>query len=264
VKAASEVYVLAAVYVFAAGGLAHADPFVLTANALATTTSPAGLITVSADAAMGTNVSAEAVVWTGGGGNLTGDRPGDVLVMALRARTDGGSASGQLGRFVAMLGALRPMQIDGAAGRVRLPYHLDLEAYAGVPVVAGLTTARTWDWITPPTRAAPIATPPRRTPGSRSARARSRPATRRAPAATCRTASARRRSSRARTAIAPGPCSRPRRIRAAPTVTSRTAIRSARARAATATWSVIRPRAPAWRAPAATRFTPHRSPGRSR
>lgn len=135
------------VCVLAAGGLAHADPLVLTANALATTTSPAGLITVSADAAMGPNVSAEAVVWTGGGGNLTGDRPGDVLVMVLHARTDGGSASGQLGRFVATLGALRPVQIDGAAGRVRLPYHLDLEAYAGVPVVAGLTTARTWDWI---------------------------------------------------------------------------------------------------------------------
>jgi hypothetical protein len=71
---------------------------------------------------------------------------GDVLVIALRGRTRSGRASGQLGRFVSTLGALRPVHVDGAAARVRLPKRFDLEAVAGVPVVPGLATARTWDW----------------------------------------------------------------------------------------------------------------------
>jgi hypothetical protein len=124
----------------------HADPLVLSANALATTASPAGLVTVSANAAASDHVSVEAVVWTGGGGDLTGDFPGDVLVMVMRARTDNGMASGQLGRYVATLGALRPLQIDGAGGRVRLPHRFAVEAFAGVPVLRDPTLSRAWDW----------------------------------------------------------------------------------------------------------------------
>ncbi|MEO8843245.1 MAG: hypothetical protein ABI591_23055 [Kofleriaceae bacterium] len=124
----------------------HADPLVLSANALATTTSPAGLVTVSANAAATDHVSVEAVVWTGGGGDLTGDFPGDVVVMVMRARTDSGIASGQLGRYVATLGALRPIQIDGAGGRVRLPHRFTVEAFAGVPVLRDPTLSRAWDW----------------------------------------------------------------------------------------------------------------------
>jgi hypothetical protein len=69
----------------------------------------------------------------------------DVLVIVLRGRA--GPANGTLGRFVATLGALRPVHLDGADGRVHLPYRFDVEAYAGVPVVPSLTTARTWDWV---------------------------------------------------------------------------------------------------------------------
>jgi hypothetical protein len=128
------------------GATAHADPLVLSANALATTTSPAGLVTVSANGAATDRVSVEAVVWTGGGGDLTGDFPGDVLVMVMRARTESGMASGQLGRYVATLGALRPIQIDGAGGRVRLPHRFAIEAFAGVPVLRDPTESRAWDW----------------------------------------------------------------------------------------------------------------------
>jgi hypothetical protein len=129
------------------GTSAHADPLVLTANALATTAAPAGLVTVSAEATPADHVSVEAVVWTGGGGNLTGELPGDVLVMVMRARTESGAASGQLGRFVASLGALRPIQIDGGAGRVLLPHRFVAEAYAGVPVLRDRSVSRAWDWV---------------------------------------------------------------------------------------------------------------------
>ena len=129
------------------GATANADPLVLSANALATTTSPAGLVTVSANGAATDRVSVEAVVWTGGGGDLTGDFPGDVLVMVMRAHTADGMASGQLGRYVASLGALRPIQIDGAGGRVRLPHRFSVEAFAGVPVLRDPTISRAWDWV---------------------------------------------------------------------------------------------------------------------
>lgn len=124
----------------------RADPLVLAANALATTTSPAGLVTVSSNGAVTDHVSVEAVVWTGGGGDLTGDFPGDVLVMVIRARTANGKASGQLGRYVATLGALRPLQIDGAGGRVQLPHRFAVEAFGGVPVLRDPTSSRAWDW----------------------------------------------------------------------------------------------------------------------
>jgi len=131
---------------------AAADPIQLRADALATTGAPAGLVTVSADGSMDPGVSAEAVLWTGGGtvhsvGTIGDDSHADILVMVLRAHTADGRASGRIGRFIESLGALRPVQVDGAAGLVSLPLHVDVEAFAGSPVVAGLTTTRAWDWI---------------------------------------------------------------------------------------------------------------------
>jgi hypothetical protein len=128
---------------------AGADPLRLRADALATTTSPAGLVMLQADGDAGPNLSAEAMVWTGGGspaGNLGDEAHAEVLVIALRARSADGRSVARLGRFVESLGALRPLQIDGAAGRLRLPHAVDVEAYAGIPVAPGLLTSRTWDW----------------------------------------------------------------------------------------------------------------------
>ncbi len=127
---------------------ATADPVRLRADALATTTSPAGLLVLEADGAMEPGLSAEAVVWFGGIREPERDATGDVLVIALRARDPKGRATAQLGRFVAMLGALRPTHVDGASGRLRLPKKLDVEAFAGVPVLpTTVDESRAWDWI---------------------------------------------------------------------------------------------------------------------
>ena len=142
--------------VICASTRAIADPIQLRADALATTAAPAGLVTVAADGDAGPGLSAEAVVWTGAG--TIGDTArADVLVIALRARTLDGRASTRIGRFVESLGALRPVQLDGAAARVVLPYRIEAEAFAGIPVVpvlpetqpfGSLTQGRAWDWIT--------------------------------------------------------------------------------------------------------------------
>lgn len=133
---------------------AAADPLRLRADALATTASPAGLLVLDASGAANPNLSAEAVVWLAGGAALDGtpnsDARGDVLVIAVDAHTPGGTAGARLGRFVAVLGALRPEHVDGAQLRLRLPYHLDLEGIGGLPVetgVPGLMMDRTWNWL---------------------------------------------------------------------------------------------------------------------
>jgi hypothetical protein len=135
-----------ALVVAAIASTAHADPIRLRADALSSTRAPAGLLVLEADGAPRDGMTAEAVVWIAGARELDDAAAGDVLVIAVRGKTERGRASGQLGRFVSSLGALRPVHVDGAAGRVRLPKRLDLEAVAGVPVMPGLATARTWDW----------------------------------------------------------------------------------------------------------------------
>jgi hypothetical protein len=136
-----------AIAAIAASSRADADPLRLRADALSTTAAPAGLLTLEADGAPGPGLSAEAVVWTArsNDGEAEGSR-GDVLVIALRAHTADGRADARLGRFVESLGALRPLHVDGAAGRARLPFQLVVEAYGGMPVVPGLATARGWSW----------------------------------------------------------------------------------------------------------------------
>ena len=129
---------------------AAADPLRLRGDALASTASPVGLLTLDGDAQATSWLDAEALVWLGAGAGLAdaaagGDADGDALVIALRARAPGGRAEARLGRLVVTAGALRPLHLDGAAGRVRLPRRIDVEAFAGVPVVPGLTD-RGWDW----------------------------------------------------------------------------------------------------------------------
>jgi hypothetical protein len=121
---------------------ASADPYRLRADALASTQSPVGLLVLEGDAKPSATSNAEAIVWTA-------NDNADVLVIALRARTKDGRVGGKVGRFVAMLGALRPVHVDGAAGRVRLAKRFDVEAYAGMPVIAfehGMGE-RAWDWV---------------------------------------------------------------------------------------------------------------------
>jgi hypothetical protein len=130
---------------------AAADPLRLRADALATTAAPAGLLVLDASGAAQPGLSAEAVVWVAGNtatDRMRGDDPhGDVLVIAVDAHTADGAAAARLGRFVSTLGAIRPEHVDGAAVRLRLPYKVDVEAIGGVPVLPGLMTSRTWDWL---------------------------------------------------------------------------------------------------------------------
>ncbi len=125
---------------------AGADPLRLRADALSSTASPAGLLVLDASGDPASGLSAEAVVWMMGSRELDDTVTGDVLVMTVRGRTATNRASGQVGRFVSSLGALRVTHVDGGAARVRLPARFDLEAVAGVPVMPGLATARSWDW----------------------------------------------------------------------------------------------------------------------
>jgi hypothetical protein len=125
-----------------ASARAYADPYRLRADALATTQSPAGLLVLEADAKATATTSAEAVVWTA-------NDNADVLVIALRARTKDGRIGGRVGRFVASLGALRPVHLDGGSARLRLPKKIDVEAYGGVPVLSfeHPMRERAWDWV---------------------------------------------------------------------------------------------------------------------
>jgi hypothetical protein len=127
---------------------ASADPLRLRADALATTASPAGLLVLEADGAIRSGLSAEAVVWIAGARTPGEDTSGDVLVIAVDATSKDARTRARVGRFVSLLGALRPVHVDGATLRRRLPRQFDVEAVAGMPVVAsGLVTGRSWDWI---------------------------------------------------------------------------------------------------------------------
>ncbi len=127
---------------------ASADPLRLRADALATTASPAGLLVLEADRAIHSGLSAEAVVWIAGARTPGEDASGDVLVIAVDATSKDARVRARVGRFVALLGALRPIHVDGATLRVRLPRKFDVEAVAGMPVTPnGLTAGRSWDWM---------------------------------------------------------------------------------------------------------------------
>lgn len=137
--------VVACVLVAAPAG---ADPLRLRADALASSASPAGLLVLEADGTPRAGLSAEAVVWVAGARTPGEDAGGDVLVIAVRGRSKDGRAGAQLGRFVSMLGALRPVHVDGGSLRLRLPHRLDVEAVAGMPVPpTGLGNGRSWDWM---------------------------------------------------------------------------------------------------------------------
>ena len=138
----------ASIAIACAATAAAADPLRLRADALATTASPAGLLVLEADGAVRSGLSAEAVVWIAGARSPGEDASGDVLVIAVDATSKDARTRGRVGRFVSLLGALRPVHVDGATLRLRLPRQFDVEAVAGMPVVAsGLVTGRSWDWI---------------------------------------------------------------------------------------------------------------------
>jgi hypothetical protein len=129
-----------------ASARAEADPLRLRADALASTSSPAGLLVLEGEGEARQGLTAEAIVWMANARVFDEKTTGDVLVVDVHGRSASGAVVGTLGRFVSTMGALRPVHVDGGSLRVRLPAKFDVEAMAGMPVVLGLTTARTWDW----------------------------------------------------------------------------------------------------------------------
>jgi hypothetical protein len=122
--------------------VARADGYRLRADALAAVQSPVGLLVLAADGAPRPWLSAEALVWVGAGDA----READALVIALRMRAPDGRGEARLGRFVLAAGALRPVHIDGAHGRVQVLGRWFAEGFGGTPVVPGFGP-RAYDWL---------------------------------------------------------------------------------------------------------------------
>lgn len=122
---------------------ADADPYRLRSNAFALSQAdtPAGLLTLSANGDPTPWMSAEAVVWMGAGD----DSEADAMVVYVKIRDPQDRGELQLGRFIAVPGALRPLHLDGARGLARLPYDLRLEVFGGIPVMPELG-ASAYDW----------------------------------------------------------------------------------------------------------------------
>lgn len=121
---------------------ARADGYRLRADALAAVQSPVGLLVLAADGTPRPWLSAEALVWVGAGA----ESEADALVIALRMRAPDGRGEARLGRFVLSAGALRPVHMDGAHGRVQVLGRWFAEGFGGMPVVPGFG-ARAYDWL---------------------------------------------------------------------------------------------------------------------
>ncbi|HVV81931.1 MAG TPA: hypothetical protein VHE35_02585 [Kofleriaceae bacterium] len=126
-----------------ASGRAQAEPLRLRGDALASVESPVGLLVLDGEGGVKRDVSAEAMVWLGADGD---GLDGDALVMAIIARRHDGRAELRVGRFVTTAGALRPVHVDGASARVRLPYRLDAEVFSGLSVIPRFNAFRN-DWV---------------------------------------------------------------------------------------------------------------------
>lgn len=125
---------------------AAADPIRLRGDALATAETPAGLLSLSARDRFAPWLSAEAVVWFGAGSDRPDDATGDVLVISVEARDLQRHRAIRIGRQVVTAGALRPVHLDGAGGRIRVPWAIDVEAFGGVPVVPRFGVGA-YDWL---------------------------------------------------------------------------------------------------------------------
>jgi hypothetical protein len=100
----------------------------------------AGLLVLTGESAYRSWLSAETVVWLG-----TGERRGDVMIVAVRARTPDGYGEVRVGRILVTAGALRPLHLDGVDAIARTPWGTSLELFGGMPVVADFQP-RDYDW----------------------------------------------------------------------------------------------------------------------
>jgi hypothetical protein len=133
-----------ALSVVAAPAVVAADPLRLRGDVLATVESPTGLVTLEAEDRVRPWLDAEALVWFGAGADAGAEA--DALVVVVRLRDPRRRGSLRLGRQVVVAGALRPVHVDGVAARAHLPRRVDVELFAGLPVVPGFGP-RPYDWL---------------------------------------------------------------------------------------------------------------------
>lgn len=136
----------AAMALVARGVPARAEALRLRGEALAGVASPVGLVTIEASARARPWLRAEAVVWTGAGAGAAAVADADALVIAIIARDPRGRGMARLGRFVASVGALRPLHLDGAQMAARLPHRIVVDVFGGIPVEAS-EMGRAYDWV---------------------------------------------------------------------------------------------------------------------
>jgi hypothetical protein len=121
-----------------------AQPLRLRADAFVDTSAPAGLVVLSGEDRARPWLQIESLVWAG----ARTDAAADVLVLSAKLRDPRRRAELHVGRFVFSAGAIRPVQIDGAAATTRLPSSFGvttLELFGGAPVAPRLG-ARPYDW----------------------------------------------------------------------------------------------------------------------
>ncbi len=99
-----------------------------------------GLLVLTGEARQPSWLTAETVVWLGIGG-----RPGDVMVVSVRARQPGGHFEARAGRMLVTAGAIRPVHLDGLELTARAPWGTSVEVFGGVPVVSDFQP-RDYDW----------------------------------------------------------------------------------------------------------------------
>ena len=124
-------------------GVARAEPFQLREDALVYTqgnASPVGYVALSGEDKLNQYASTEAVLWAGNGSTA------DALVFLLHLKTPKNWGELKLGRQIISAGAVRPIHVDGADGRVRFPTGTSVEVFGGVPVQPEFAYGA-WDWV---------------------------------------------------------------------------------------------------------------------
>ena len=133
-------------------GVVSAEPYRLRADAYGMTSapqSPVGLVVLQGVDRTRPWVDAEALIWAGAGERLgamgAANPAADALVMLVRLHDPKNTMELRLGRQILAMGAIRPIHLDGAHGRLRIPIGTMFEAFGGVPTARGLGWGA-YDW----------------------------------------------------------------------------------------------------------------------
>ncbi len=113
----------------------RADALVYTQNQSGT-----GYVALSGEDKLNAWAETEAVLWAGNGSTA------DALVFLVKIHHPKKWAELRIGRQIISAGAVRPVHIDGADARLRLPSGTTIETFGGLPVVPQFQYGA-WDWL---------------------------------------------------------------------------------------------------------------------